>query len=783
MHVWWFCAGLLLGGSLILRAATPAAQGELAGSLSCRECHGKFYQLWAPSHHGLAMQPYSIARTNLMPHKDWITVGRIRYRADIEKGEVNAEGPEGNQTNQIEQVLGGKNVFYFLTPFRGGRLQVLPVAYDLRRKEWFDTAASAVRHFENLPDEPIHWTEPAYTFNTACFSCHVSQLTNNYDFQADTYTTTWMEPGINCETCHGPAAEHVRAARSLKGKPMTDPKLISFKKFSAEQVNSACGTCHAKMHPLTAGFVPGDKFYDHYGLTVLDHVDFYPDGRDLGENFTYTSWRLSPCVKASSLNCVTCHTSSGRYRFTGDNANQACSSCHEAKARNAGAHSHHKAGAGAPNCVACHMPMTEFARMLRSDHSMRPPMPSATIAFGSPNACNLCHTNQTPQWADAKVRKWHTNDYQAETLKVGGWIASARRGDWSKLRDINGYLKDERRGEIWAASLIQLLRNCPDESKWDGIKACVKDASPLVRGAAVEALGDQLQPQSLPLLTPMLRDPSRLVRLRAAATLAGVPGEALSPEELRARDAATDELLSSFKARPDDTAAYHSLGNLRMGQGDLGKAISAFEDALKLQPQNVSSLVNAALAYNMAGDNKLAEARLRAAVGLEPTNAAVQLNLGMLLGEVGKIDEAEQAFRAAFRFDTNSAQAAFNLGILLAEKAPEEGLAWCERAAALRPAEARYSFTLGFYQQKAGKTQSAIETLERSLKSRPGHPESYILLVQLYDAQGRGDDALRICEAGAADERLTAELRDRFTARLKAKGGPVKPTSPAKGKL
>jgi hypothetical protein len=30
-----------------------------AGSKSCIECHGKFYQLWSTSRHGLAMQPYS----------------------------------------------------------------------------------------------------------------------------------------------------------------------------------------------------------------------------------------------------------------------------------------------------------------------------------------------------------------------------------------------------------------------------------------------------------------------------------------------------------------------------------------------------------------------------------------------------------------------------------------------------------------------------------------------------------------------------------------------------
>jgi len=32
-----------------------------AGSVSCRECHERFYQLWSTSMHGLAMQPYSAA--------------------------------------------------------------------------------------------------------------------------------------------------------------------------------------------------------------------------------------------------------------------------------------------------------------------------------------------------------------------------------------------------------------------------------------------------------------------------------------------------------------------------------------------------------------------------------------------------------------------------------------------------------------------------------------------------------------------------------------------------
>ena len=89
------------------------------GSVSCRKCHEKFYQLWAPSHHGLAMQPYTaeLARNKLSPQTEEIVIGDSRYRADIagETGWVIERGPEGEKKYRIDHVMGGKNVYYFLT--------------------------------------------------------------------------------------------------------------------------------------------------------------------------------------------------------------------------------------------------------------------------------------------------------------------------------------------------------------------------------------------------------------------------------------------------------------------------------------------------------------------------------------------------------------------------------------------------------------------------------------------------------------------------------------------
>ena len=212
------------------------------------------------------MQPYTaaFAATKLSPKTNQVKIGKYVYRAESTgHGRVIEKGPAGIKKYQIEYVLGGKNVYYFLTPLERGRLQTLPVAYDLNKKKWFDTAASGVRHFPGAgSDQPVSWKDPGYTFNTSCHSCHVSQLSTNYDLQTDTYKTTWAEPGINCETCHGPSEEHNRAMRETpKGQKPADIKIISWKNFTAEQKNAACSICHAKMSPITASFAPGDRFF------------------------------------------------------------------------------------------------------------------------------------------------------------------------------------------------------------------------------------------------------------------------------------------------------------------------------------------------------------------------------------------------------------------------------------------------------------------------------------------------------------------------------------------
>ena len=124
---------------------------DFTGSVSCIQCHENFYKLWSSSFHGLAMQPYTnkFGAEKITAHDRFLQGAVKSYRAFItnKKGYVVVRSDDEEKSFPLVHVLGGKNVYYFLTSLKRGRLQVLPLAYDVRKKEWFDTTASAVRHF------------------------------------------------------------------------------------------------------------------------------------------------------------------------------------------------------------------------------------------------------------------------------------------------------------------------------------------------------------------------------------------------------------------------------------------------------------------------------------------------------------------------------------------------------------------------------------------------------------------------------------------------------------
>jgi len=723
-------AGLLLGGGALglwrlhsLHGAHgddgirhSAVTGDYAGSADCRECHERFYGLWSTSRHGLALQPVALelVQQALSAQPEPLALGGARFRVDLDRQQVVEEQDGRSVAYPMLHAMGGKDVLFFLTPLERGRLQVLPLAYDVRRREWVATTDIMVRHFGDRSDTALDWRDPMLTFNTSCYHCHVSQVDKNYEPQTDSYRTTWSEPGITCEACHGPGKEHIRACRAApEGTVPADLRTIRWGDLSYGQRNDACAPCHAKLRPVAPAFMPGARFFDHYDLVCLEDPDFHADGRDLGENYTLTGWLMNPCARSGMLDCTHCHTPSGRFRQQ-DQANTACLPCHASRVLHPADHSRHPVTPKAPTCISCHLPMTEFSRLRRSDHSFRPPVPQASVQFGSPNACVLCHTDRTNEWAAAKVTEWRPKSaWRERVLQQGALVEAARKANWQALPEMLAHLQAEASEPVVVTSLVRLLQRCPDRTRWPALRACARHSSPLVRGAALAALADDLGSEaSVGLLLAGLSDEVRLVRVRAAASLAAYPREAIRAEERAALEKAEGELLASFAAQPDDWSAYYNRGNYYESRGEAERALADYAQASRLRPDVVPPWVNAAILHARLGDLPQAESALRRALKAEPANAPANFNLGLLMAEKRDVVAAETALRMALRADPTMASAVHSLGILLAgDGRLPEALSFCRQACRLAPAEAKYAQTLAFYLEQAGDHAGAAQAL------------------------------------------------------------------------
>ncbi|NQU87651.1 MAG: ammonia-forming cytochrome c nitrite reductase subunit c552, partial [Mariniphaga sp.] len=703
-----------------------------------------------PSHHGKAMQPITsvFLIEDSIPSSTDFAIEEKMYQMVIRDTTLLMLEKEQNQVAEFKIIwaLGGKNVYYFLTSIGQGKLQTIPLAYDLRIKKWYNNPESAVRHFpEGNPDEALPWKDRMYTFNTSCYSCHVSQLKTNYSLASDSYNTTWKEPGINCETCHGPSSEHVRIFRNLKeGEEPDNIGLIVTKTFTPEQHNASCAPCHAKMRPITASFMPGDRYYDNYDLTTLEHSDFYPDGRDLGENYTMTGWAMNECSINSDMHCVTCHTSSGRTRFTGDESNFLCLPCHKDNVDNVSLHSRHYEGSEGAVCINCHMPKTEFGRMVRSDHSFRPPMPEATLKFESPNACNICHKDKSPEWANQIVKTRKKNQYQEETLFWAQLIKEARTGNWENLDQILDIIKNDSYGEVVTNSFVRLLAGCDNEKKWDGLLLALNNSSPLVRSSAASGLTGNYTEEARIALVKACSDDLRVVRIAAALTIASFPDDLFSIAEMEIITKATNEYKQSLLARPDDWSAHYNMGIFYQNKGDLDNAVGSYETSSRLYPEAILPLINSSVLYSYIGNPIKAEESLKKALQIDPDNEAANLNLGLLLAEQGKTDDAIKALLKALEVNPKQAVAAYNLSVLNSGVNIEEAIRFAIIACEAAPENPRYGYTLAFFQNQAGFTGNAIKTLNEVLQKHPSDLNSAYLLGDIYLQDGNTNKALNL---------------------------------------
>ena len=677
------------------------------GSASCRECHEEAFDGWSKSNHGLAERAVSAGmdQGSFDPGREFRhgTQGTsVGWQAG--QGQVCTMGLHGTgEVFRAERVIGHNPLRQYLVPFPGGRWQTLEASFDPISNQWFNVYGQEDRK----PGEWGHWTGRGMNWNSMCAVCHNTRLRKNYDEGADIYRTSMVEPGVGCESCHGPLRAHNEWQEQHRKTGGKDPTL---KKLTRQQTVDNCGFCHARRTDLTGDFKPGDSFYDHQHPSIVDEGEtFYPDGQIRDEDYEFAPF-LGSRMHAAGVHCMDCHNPHTMKTLLP--GNWLCMKCHGGGVTNAPVidpvgHGHHRVYGYDTNgvlinpdlsaynprriketggeCVNCHMPQTAYMqRHWRHDHGFTIPDPVLTRDHGIPNACNRCHADKDAAWSIEWTDRWYGAKMQRPTRVRAQLLARARAGD---ARATEGLL-EVLRGEAipyWRAVILRMLgQHGRSPRVRAALELGVLDTNALVRAEAVTALGPLLEegdPRLLATVRPALGDVSRNVRIAAARVWPQ------GPEEVPAL--VGSELQHSLDINADQPSGQFAKGLHLRGR-----------------------------------DNTGALEHLRRAVAWDPNSPPFHSELAGLLSAMGRPQEAADALQAAVRQIPGDGNLHYHLGLALAElNQPGAARAELETAVRLNPRHARAWYNLGLAQNQGGQPESALESLTQAEGLQQDDPE------------------------------------------------------------
>ncbi len=710
-------------------AASPVAApapAKYVGTATCAPCHEDEHEKWRGSNHDLAMQ-HASAETVLGSFED-VELRRdgerVRFLREGDAFFVEAlDGKGARRRFRVVYTFGVEPLQQYLVETEPGRLQAFPFAWDTRPK-----TRGGQRWFHLLPNEhvppgdPLHWTGPSYNWNWACADCHSTAVKKGYDRDAKRYATTHFEIDVGCEACHGPGSRHVALVEAeesplpedggfVRRLPAPEERPWSFaqgraiamptREVASDEL-STCAPCHSRRADLGGEHA---AYHDRYRLSFLEDSLYFDDGQIRDEVYVYGSF-LQSKMHAAGVLCSDCHDPHrADVRAAG---NALCGRCHRADVFDTPDHHFHQAGKPGSLCTDCHMPSRAYMVVdFRGDHRFGVPNPALSARIGAPDVCTGCHDDRTSRWADEQIAK----RFEARAAHPFAEAFHAARGQEpgadSALVDL---VAAASAPAIVRATALEELRNLASPSLPATLMRSVHDSSPLVRRAAASAARELPTEQRVEIVRPLLRDPSRSVRIEAVAVLLGVDARGWSPRDREALKQATAEYL--------ETRTY----NADRGEG----------------------LVDLAYVAALAGDVRHAEETLREALLVDPTFTAAYVNLADLYRGRGRDQDAEALLRRGLPVAADRASMEFALGLTLVRLDRHgEAVSHLRRAHRLRPDVVRFGYVYAIAQYDTGRPQAAIRTLEQLQRRYPANRDVLRVLVAYHRQIGHDDAAAR----------------------------------------
>ena len=732
---------------------------EFVGSETCGGCHHAEFKAWQGSHHELAMQ-HANTNTVLGDFDDarFSYAGvTSRFYREGDLFMVYTDGPDGEMRSfTITHTFGVYPLQQYLIGFPDGRYQALGIAWDSRPEAAGGQRWMHVYEGQEITHESrLHWSRPSQNWNFMCADCHSTNLEKNYIENSDQFSSSYSEISVGCEACHGPGSRHIEwAALAAPGRPADGDKGFSHLlnerqgvywvpnpetgNASRSEPNAerreieVCASCHSRRGIIKEGAAREASFLDHYVPALLTEGLYHASGQIQDEVYVWGSFIQSKMF-AAGVTCSDCHEPHSQALLSPDDG--VCLQCHQPDRYQVVDHHRHSPESSGARCANCHMPESIYMVVdPRRDHSMRVPRPDESLKFGTPNACNQCHTDQNTTWAAQHFTAWYPSPgdpYQSWTEA----LTMARENDPRAAGALSELVRDTAVPDIARATAILELGRFLSPQTAPALQVALRDEAALVRMAAMRVL-DQLPVETaLPVSAHLLQDDVLAVRAEAARVLASASRTQMNDAGKQLLDTSIIEYTATQRLNADRAESLMNLGNLSTALNKATEAEQFYRQALKREPDFIPAWINIADLYRAQGMSSLALDTLQTANRQIPDSAELEHALGLALVRSGRADESLVALSRAVELEKDNARFAYVYAVALNSMGQSEAaLNTLETTHARHPNNRDTLFALATINKDLKRRDDAIKWAQELTRRYPGDPSARNLLESLLSA-------------------------------------------------
>jgi Cytochrome c554 and c-prime len=310
-----------------------AARSDYVGARVCAQCHASVFA---------TQKTTSMAEAAVLPPSSSILNShRLNQRSDPYQYTITSRGEL-----RTYSVSDGRHTISLPLSLAAGTGSTAGQSYLFELEgNYYEARLSYFRTLHEFDITPGHSRSTPPTLEQAagrrlsaaethkCFGCHTTASMTEYKFDPSQAT-----PGVTCEACHGPGANHAGAMRA--GIEGGEGLIMNPRRLNPSESVDFCGACHRTWWDGSMSGITGP-------LTLRFAPYRLENSRCWGKG-------------DARLSCVACHDPHVPLVRDETSYDTKCLACHvTGSAKTTGDHPAAACRVSTKNCVSCHMPKYE----------------------------------------------------------------------------------------------------------------------------------------------------------------------------------------------------------------------------------------------------------------------------------------------------------------------------------------------------------------------------------------------------------------------------------------